>query len=796
MDHPVEGSPGDREVRRVLIVSADMGEGHNATGRALAEAVRHLWPRCTVDWLDTLDVMGRGVGPVFRGIYVTNVRHTPWLYEFFYAALGRMRWFAAASKRFVGAWSGRRLAPHIARLNPDLILSTYPLGSAGLAWLRQHRSLDVPVGAWVSDFAPHPFWVHQGLDRHYVMHDVAVRHALRCAPGAAVKVAAPPVTRAFSPGDRVAARGALDLPLDALVALVSCGSLGFGAVEAAVAELLEVSPDVLPVVVCGHNTVLRTRIEALGGDRVRALGWTDAMPALTVAADVVVTNAGGATSLEALACGRPVLMYRPIAAHGRANAALMAEAGLAQICGPGELRTTMARLMDHPETLAAMEKAATDHSSGRTVTRDIAELSTVSVRGRSSRHRPERLRAADAMFVHAQTPEVPQQTGAVLVFERKPDGASLTTEEAAGLLVAAPRAQGRLLRGSAWHRPAWQPDPAVTITVDEVNTDDLISAMDDFFSCGIADDQLCRGRLVHELAGTRSALMFKLHHALGDGMVVIWSLVGRLHGETFIRSQPEAQQPAPLRKSLRSAIARGHLLAGGLWRLARAGTAPKSALNSKASSVKRHHAIARFPAARISTAAKSFGVSKTDFLLTLLAEAVHRTTDQGDRIRAIVTRSTRNKQTFRMAGNHTGAASVDLPTAAMPLAERARRSRTALRSQVNSGAAETAALVLRLIGVAPPWLHAWLVRRIYNSTWFNMITSMLPGESAPLALHGAELSVVYPVLALAPGVGISVGLMSWRDDITISISVTPDLAATADDLIAAIHATLDEVAPE
>src|SRR6266566_687821 len=156
--------------QRVLIVSANMGEGHNATGRALDQAVRARWPGVTVEWLDTLDAMGRGVGPVFRGIYVTNVRRTPWLYEFFYHAIQRYRWFARASKRFVGAWCGRRMAGHVARFRPDLILCTYPLGSCGLAWLRRHRDLRTPMGAWVSDFSPHPFWVHAELDLNLVMH--------------------------------------------------------------------------------------------------------------------------------------------------------------------------------------------------------------------------------------------------------------------------------------------------------------------------------------------------------------------------------------------------------------------------------------------------------------------------------------------------------------------------------------------------------------------------------------------------------------------------------------------------
>ena len=55
-------------------------------------------------------------------------------------------------------------------MQPDLVLSTYPIGSGGLAWLRRRGRLPVPVGAWVSDFAPHPFWVHEPLDLHVVMH--------------------------------------------------------------------------------------------------------------------------------------------------------------------------------------------------------------------------------------------------------------------------------------------------------------------------------------------------------------------------------------------------------------------------------------------------------------------------------------------------------------------------------------------------------------------------------------------------------------------------------------------------
>ncbi len=52
--------------RRALIVSADIGAGHNSAGRALAEAMARAWPGCQVSWLDALAAIGPGFGPLAR----------------------------------------------------------------------------------------------------------------------------------------------------------------------------------------------------------------------------------------------------------------------------------------------------------------------------------------------------------------------------------------------------------------------------------------------------------------------------------------------------------------------------------------------------------------------------------------------------------------------------------------------------------------------------------------------------------------------------------------------------------
>jgi UDP-N-acetylglucosamine:LPS N-acetylglucosamine transferase len=789
--------------QRVLIVSANMGEGHNATGRALDQAVRARWPGVTVEWLDTLDAMGRGVGPVFRGIYVTNVRRTPWLYEFFYRAIQRHRWFARASKRFVGAWCGRRMAAHITRFRPDLILCTYPLGSCGLAWLRQHRDLRTPTGAWVSDFSPHPFWVHAELDLNLVMHEVALAPATEWVPGARVAVSAPPVVDVFAPGDRTAARARHGLPADGFVALVSCGAFGFGSVESAAGVLLDTGDDVVVVVACARNDALRRRLiiahpAAVETGRLRALGWTDDMAGLTVASSVVVTNAGGATSLEALACGRAVLMYRPIAAHGIANANLMAAAGLAEVVADDEeLAAAIHRLRTEPDRLAAFERASLAHASSGTVADGLMALLAAAAPAEPTERR---LRAEDAMFVHVQTPQVPQQVGAVLILDAKADGSPATLADAAHLVDAAPGLYGRIDPGSAWRHPRWvaQPGRAIDL-VDPADLggdgpSDLDGAMDAFFSVPLdGTTGTGRAQLVRGMDNGRSALLITLHHASADGIAVIGALVGRCRGQQFIAEAAPTDRP-----TARQRLATARDLATGVWSLARSGRATPSDLNGPITRPNRHHARIDLSVAEVRQVARALGARTTDVATALLGEALYRVLHADgarpgpDHLRVMMPRSTRTTRTFRTAGNRTGAAAIDLPTGPMSLAERVARTKEATDRQVGSSAPHAAHTVVWLLGQLPPWLHAAAARLVYRSTWFNAIASVLPGARSPVFLNGSRISVVYPVLALAPGVKLSIGVMTWADLLTICFAGDADISRTVDALAEAVQAAFKE----
>lgn len=843
-------SPGCH-ISRILFVSANMGAGHNATARAVEQAARRLWPHVRTRWVDTLGVMGPGVGPAFRQIYVTNVQSTPWLYEFFYESLWRHRWFASASKRFVGAWCGPRLASIVEDYAPDLIVSTYPLGSAGLQWLRTQRGLDAPVAAWVSDFSPHPFWVYPDLDVHFVMHDACVPPAVTAEPEAAVRVAALPVGDAFQPGDRGQARRKLDLDLGAFVVVLSCGYFGFGTVVRAVDTLLDADPRVHIVAVCGRNEQLRRRLltRTVPPERLSVLGWVDDMSTYMAAADIVLTNAGGATSLEALACGRSVVMFEPIAAHGRANAELMAAAGLALLCRtPEHLREAIQRLLDHPGLLAELERAALGHAESRTREEDLRVATSgrplqaaasgqpassgrvaigrplagrTAASSRVPRLRP--LQAEDAFFLYADTPHVNQILGGVVHLEARVDLETLLAE-VGRRLGGLPNLRRRLVTGrSGWRRPAWLFEDSVDLrdhvrervlgTEGEPAT--LRELIDDFFSTPLdLRRQPWELHLVQGLEGERSGILVKLHHVLGDGFAAIDSMAGLLDemsggnvGEGHAAGgEPEARErrdtaasgAAPSEKASPHGPAqlvrwRVQRVVSGVWNLARAGHAPSSELNGPMAGGRRRHAFVSLPVDDVRAAARGLHSSTNAVLIAVIAHALDRLLDgrgeqgeqgeqgkQGERgergtytsLRVMVPRTIRTPDTRHALGNITAAVPVDLPMGPLTAPARLAEVETRMRRSLDSGGPEASRFLIKAMGALPPPVHARVARAAYSGRWFNAIVSIIPGPRRPQSFAGVKLTDVHPVLPLAEGVGLSIGLMRWAD--TFQIGLTGD----------------------
>ena len=277
---------------------------------------------------DVVDLMPGRLGTVVRSGYLKQVQSAPATWRWLLQAIERRESFATGICRALQTTEGALL--DIAARRPDAFVSTHPFASQALGHLRASGRLEVPVTTYLTDMSVHRLWVHRGVDQHLAIHDMPAAEALAIGARTA-DVVRPAVAAEFAIGDRgpwarAQARHALQLPHGERLALLTGGSCGVG-------QLLESARDVVatgvvtPVVLCGTNERLlaqvRTRTDMIG------LGWVDDMPRLMTAADLVVQNAGGITSVETAAAGLPMITYRCIAGHGETNAAALHAAGIA-----------------------------------------------------------------------------------------------------------------------------------------------------------------------------------------------------------------------------------------------------------------------------------------------------------------------------------------------------------------------------------------------------------------------------------------------------------------------------------
>jgi UDP-N-acetylglucosamine:LPS N-acetylglucosamine transferase len=340
----------------VLILSADVGEGHAAAARALSAQIEASEQDAEVTVIDGLAAMGRLVRPVVEDGYRVQLRFMPWTYSLVYWLLEKVMPVRAVARRLLCLAGSRPLARAIAAHDPDVVVSTYPAVTVVLARLRRVGQVKCSTVATITDLTGLFFWAQRGIDVHLVMYGESMPSVERIAGRGSVQLVRPLISAEFlQPRCPVDARRALGLPEDGRTVVVSGGGWGVGDVAGAVLEFTKV-PEVSSIMcLAGHNEQLHGKLTSAfaGEPRVRVLGFTDKMPEILAAADVLVHSTGGVTCLEAMAAGTPVVSYGLPVGHARLNTRAMAALDLVRLANDTD------ELRAHVQESFAEERATT-----------------------------------------------------------------------------------------------------------------------------------------------------------------------------------------------------------------------------------------------------------------------------------------------------------------------------------------------------------------------------------------------------------------------------------------------------
>jgi processive 1,2-diacylglycerol beta-glucosyltransferase len=333
--------------RSALLLSGSIGMGHDALAAACSDSLRAQgWSTHT---LDAIKMMGRRRGSAGEAIF-RGMLSVPGVYDaFHFSSLrtgNRLATLADSAAR-------RQLMPmlrdYLNRHPTDLLLSVFATGATAASMLvREYPAMRHIV--FCTDVTPHRLWVHPNVDIYLVTAEVAELAVLRFQPEARVQVVPPPVRQAFyAAKSQTQARAELGIPQAERCVLLMSGAWGLGPVAAAAEALAAAGVHVLAV--AGRNAQLARKLSAAAArqPRVRAFGFTDRIPDLMSAADLVITSSGDTCS-EARTVGRPLLLLDVVPGHGRDNLQHELELGDAMVTSAGAADVTRC-------ALAALDRA-------------------------------------------------------------------------------------------------------------------------------------------------------------------------------------------------------------------------------------------------------------------------------------------------------------------------------------------------------------------------------------------------------------------------------------------------------
>lgn len=328
---------------RVLILSADLGAGHDLPAQLLADALRERGASATI--ADGLSEMGRVTRTLGRGGAETITRRAPAIFDVQYWLIQRFGPTRRLGARLLELVGRRGLLRLVERERPDLIISTYPGTTEVLGRLRRSGRLRVPCVAAITDLAALRFWAHPGIDRHLIIHEES-RAEVEAITGADADIRhVRGLSRApfDDPPQREEARAALGLS-DGPIVLISGGGWGVGDLPRAARAAR--AAGATPVCLCGTNGGMRARLERAG---VRAEGFTTRICEWMAAADVLVHSTAGLTVREAELCGTWAISYGWGVGHIRINNAAYRRFGLAAVAdSPAALEDALERALVAP----------------------------------------------------------------------------------------------------------------------------------------------------------------------------------------------------------------------------------------------------------------------------------------------------------------------------------------------------------------------------------------------------------------------------------------------------------------
>lgn len=313
----------DENMKRVLLLSAPVGSGHKMAAEALEQELK------TRDEIEVIhgnifDFLPAWVGNTFLLWYMKLLRFCPWLYGFAYSSgdsgKGNFLWV----RNWFNSYMLKRGQAFLEEYRPNIVIATHatPLGIMSL-YKKAHP--DISLYAVVPDYNIHHWWVCDGVDGYFIADESLKK---RFPSSSRVISLGLPLRRDFAVCEREECRKKHNIKPIEKVLLLMGGGDGLLPME----QLLEIFTEkhinnLRIIAIAGHNADLVDKLQNtyVNNKEVDIYGFSNDIPELMCAADIIVTKAGAVTAAEVLVSELAYIIYKPLPGQEEGNAKFLAK---------------------------------------------------------------------------------------------------------------------------------------------------------------------------------------------------------------------------------------------------------------------------------------------------------------------------------------------------------------------------------------------------------------------------------------------------------------------------------------
>lgn len=361
--------------KKILILSASVGNGHTRAAQALEKTFRQKNVAAEIRHEDTLDY----TNPLFRQLYGKSyldlVNNMPevlgWMYDQFDEP-----WKNEKRRLFLEKLNTQPLKKMLREYQPDWIVCTHFLPAEIISDLKAKGKLDCPQAIVVTDFDLHALWLCRHYEHYFVALDETKYYLESLGfPAEKISVTGIPIDPIFAETkDKRRMREKYNLDSDTPTIILSAGGFGVGRIETLIKSLQTIRQPVQILAMCGRNEELKNKLaqSTQSGNencRIVPIGFTTEMDEYMSASDLVVGKPGGLTTCEALAKGLIFVIVNPIPGQEERNSDHLLENGAGVRCNNlATLGYKIEQLLKNPARLGTMRENAISfarpHASG------------------------------------------------------------------------------------------------------------------------------------------------------------------------------------------------------------------------------------------------------------------------------------------------------------------------------------------------------------------------------------------------------------------------------------------------